>query len=229
MALFVIADLHLSLGTNKPMDVFPGWDNYVERLDKNWRAVVNEEDTVMIAGDISWAMKLEDSVRDFSFINSLPGKKLISKGNHDYWWSTKTKIQNFFNENDFNSISIVHNSAYKVDEHSIAATRGWLYNSQTDEDMKIVNREVGRLNQSLSEAKKLGGKPVVFLHYPPVYDNMECKEILDILVENEIEDCYFGHIHGVNAAKKALIGKYKNVKMHLISCDFVNFTPVLVR
>ena len=229
MALFVIADLHLSLGTNKPMDVFPGWDNYVERLDKNWRAVVNEEDTVMIAGDISWAMKLEDSVKDFSFIHSLPGKKLISKGNHDYWWSTKTKIQNFFDENDFNSISIVHNSAYKVDEHSVAATRGWLYNSQTDEDMKIVNREVGRLKQSLSEAKKLGGKPVVFLHYPPVYDNMECKEILDILVENEIEDCYFGHIHGINAAKKALIGEYKNVKMHLISCDFVNFTPVLVR
>jgi len=229
MALFVIADLHLSIGTNKPMDVFPGWDNYVERLDKNWRAVVNEEDTVMIAGDISWAMKLEDSVKDFSFIHSLPGKKLISKGNHDYWWSTKTKIQNFFSENDFNSISIVHNSAYKVDEHSVAATRGWLYNSQTDEDMKIVNREVGRLKQSLSEAKKLGGKPVVFLHYPPVYDNMECKEILDILVENEIEDCYFGHIHGINAAKKALIGEYKNVKMHLISCDFVNFTPVLVR
>ena len=229
MALFVIADLHLSLGTNKPMDVFPGWDNYVERLDKNWRAVVNEEDTVMIAGDISWAMKLEDSVKDFSFIHNLPGKKLISKGNHDYWWSTKTKIQNFFSENNFNSISIVHNSAYKVDEHSVAATRGWLYNSQTDEDMKIVNREVGRLKQSLSEAKKLGGKPVVFLHYPPVYDNMECKEILDILVENEIEDCYFGHIHGINAAKKALIGEYKNVKMHLISCDFVNFSPVLVR
>lgn len=228
MALFVIADLHLSLGADKPMDVFRGWQNYVQRLEENWRAAVAPEDTVVIAGDISWAMKLEDCVKDFSFINSLPGQKLLMKGNHDYWWNTRSKIDQFLSANDFDTIRILHNCGYRVGDRAICGTRGWLYNSETEDDRKVVNREAGRLLTSMAEAKALGGQLTVFLHYPPVYGGMECREILDILVENQVSDCYFGHIHGQTAAQKALTGSYKGVRMHLISCDYVNFQPVFV-
>lgn len=228
MALFVIADLHLSLGTDKPMDGFKGWQDYVSRLEENWRSIVKPEDTVVIAGDISWAMKLEDSLADFTFINSLPGEKIIMKGNHDYWWSTRNKIDNFFAQNGLNTLHILHNGAYRVGDRAICGTRGWLYNSETEEDKKIVNREVGRLVASLEEGKKLGGELTAFLHYPPVYDIMECREILDTLVEYDVKQCYFGHIHGQYAAKKALVGEYRGVHMHLISCDYVNFCPVLI-
>lgn len=228
MALFVIADLHLSLGTDKPMDVFHGWQDYVDRLEQNWRTLVKPEDTVVIAGDISWAMKLEECVKDFGFINSLPGEKLIMKGNHDYWWSTRNKIDNFLAANGFNTMKVLHNCAYRVGSRAICGTRGWLYNSETPEDQKIVAREAGRLLASMGEAKKLGGKLTAFLHYPPVYGDMECREILDILADNQVSDCYFGHIHGQYAAKKALTGEIRGVRMHLISCDYVGFSPVLV-
>ena len=228
MSLFVIADLHLSLGADKSMDIFKGWSDYVSRLENNWRAVVGSDDTVVIAGDISWAMKLEVCVKDFAFIDSLPGKKLIMKGNHDYWWSTRNKIENFLSEHDFDSIQILHNCAYRIGECSVCGTRGWLYNSETAEDRKIVSREAGRLRMSIEQAKELGGRLVAFLHYPPVYGNMECRAILDILADNNVSECYFGHIHGQYAAKKALIGLYKGVKMRLVSCDFVEFSPVLV-
>lgn len=228
MALFVIADLHLSLSSDKPMDVFKGWHDYVRRLEENWRRVVAEEDTVVIAGDISWAMKLEDSKADFAFLHSLPGRKILMKGNHDYWWSTRNKIDGFFAENGFGDLQILHNCAYRVGDKALCGTRGWLYNSETEEDKKIVSREAGRLLMSVAEAKKLGGDLVAFLHYPPVYDDMECTELLEILSQNGISDCYFGHIHGQYAAKKALVGEYKGVRMHLISCDFVDFCPVPV-
>ena len=228
MALYVIADLHLSLGADKPMDVFPGWKDYVQRLEKNWTALVKPEDTVVVAGDISWAMRLEDAAADFAFLNGLPGQKLLLKGNHDYWWSTRSKIDAFFQEQGFSTLRILHNCAYRVGDVAVCGTRGWLYNSETAEDKKIVDREAGRLLASLAEGEKLGGEPMVFLHYPPVYDNMECGGILDILEERRISHCYFGHIHGQYAARKALVGEYRGVRMHLISCDFVNFTPVLV-
>lgn len=230
MSLFAIADLHLSLGTDKPMDVFSGWQNYTEKLEKNWRNIVTESDTVVIAGDISWAMKIDDCEKDFSYIHALPGKKLILKGNHDYWWTTKNKIDTFLYSHGFDSIQIVHNNAYIVNDIAVCGTRGWLYNAESDEDIKIVNREVGRLNASLNDAKRQGAvRPIVFLHYPPVYDNLECKEILNVLVEHGIKDCYFGHIHGSEAAKRASIGEYNGIQMHLISCDYVNFVPVLIR
>ena len=228
MSLFVIADLHLSLGTDKPMDVFKGWDNYVERLKKNWDSIVTADDTVVIAGDISWAMKLEDAVSDFKFIHERPGKKLILKGNHDYWWSTKNKIDNFMTQNGFKDINIVHNSACMVGNSAVCGTRGWMYNSESEEDKKIVNREVGRLKASINEAIKLGAKPIVFLHYPPVYDVFVCTEILNVLKEYNISDCYYGHIHGTHAYKRAPVGDYQGVKMHLISCDYIDFCPQLV-
>ena len=229
MALFAIADLHLSLGSDKPMDVFEGWDGYVARLEKNWRGAVTENDTVVVAGDISWAMKLEEAVTDFAFIHSLPGKKLILKGNHDYWWTTKRKIDAFLAENGFTSIQIVHNNAYRVGTIGVCGTRGWLYNAESGEDQKIVRREAGRLNASIDDALRQGAEPVVFLHYPPVYDGEECREILDILVNRGIKQCYFGHIHGSQAAKRAVQGEYCGVRLHLISCDYLGFLPVLVR
>ncbi len=228
MALFTIADLHLSLGTDKPMDVFKGWENYVNRLEENWRAIVKPGDTVVIAGDISWAMKLEDSLADFAFLDSLPGRKVILKGNHDYWWCTRNKIDSFFSEHGFSSLQILHNCAYKVGDRAICGTRGWLYNSATEEDIKIVNREAGRLLASIAQARELGGELTAFLHYPPIYGDMECGRLLDLLVENGIKECYFGHIHGQYAAKKALVGEYKGVKMRLVSCDFLNFCPFLI-
>lgn len=229
MSLFVIADLHLSFGTDKPMDVFQGWQDYTKRLETNWRSLIKDTDTVVIAGDISWAMKLEETIADFTFIDNLPGKKILMKGNHDYWWSTKNKMDNFLIDNGFSSLNIQFNNAFEADGKIICGTRGWLYNSATDEDIKITNREVGRLELSFKDAERLEGEKVAFLHYPPVYDNMECEPILDLMREQGIKDCYYGHIHGKHAAKKAPTGEYKGIKMHLISCDYVNFTPVLVR
>ena len=229
MAVYTIADLHLSLDGKKPMDVFPGWNDYVSRLTKNWNALVTPQDTVVIAGDISWAMKLEDADLDFAYLNRLPGKKLLLKGNHDYWWSTRKKIETYLTDRGFSTLSIVHNSAVPVGEIAVCGTRGWLYNAETPEDQKIVNREVGRLTTSLREAESLGLRPVVFLHSPPLYDDQRCEEILNVLKEWNIRDCYFGHIHGSQAAKRAVVGEYSGIKMHLISCDTVQFTPVLVR
>jgi len=229
MALYTIADLHLSLGADKPMDVFRGWENYVERLEKNWRALVTPEDTVVIAGDISWGMRLEETEKDFAFLNGLPGRKLILKGNHDYWWSTRSKIDAFFKEKGFDTLEIVFNSAVRVGDVTVCGTRGWLYNAETAEDRKIVARENGRLVASLKAAQVLGGTPVVFLHYPPVYDTAECTALLDTMLEYGIKDCYFGHIHGDHAAKRAPVGEYRGIRMHLISCDYIRFMPKLVR
>lgn len=229
MSLYAIADLHLSLGEDKPMDVFEGWEGYIPRLEKNWRAVVRPEDTVVVAGDISWAMKLEASEQDFRFLNSLPGRKLLLKGNHDYWWSTRRKIETYFAEKGFNTLSLIHNSAARAGDYAVCGTRGWLYDAESAEDQKIVTREVGRLTLSLEEGRKLGGKPIVFLHYPPVYDGMECAEIMDVLVQHGISDCYYGHIHGSAAARRSPAGEYRGVKMHLISCDFLGFLPLLIR
>ena len=229
MSIYAIADLHLSLGTNKPMDVFKGWQNYVQRLEDNWRRLVKDDDTVVVAGDISWAMKLEETENDFNFIHSLPGKKLFLKGNHDYWWSTKSKINTYLENNGFDDISIIFNSASQVGSVGICGTRGWMYNSESDEDKKIVNREVGRLRASIDDCLKKGLEPIVFLHYPPVYDIYSCREIIDTLKEYGIDECYFGHIHGTQAAKKAVTGEYESIKMHLISCDYLNFCPILIK
>lgn len=229
MSLFAIADLHLSLGEDKPMDVFEGWHGYVQRLEKNWRSVVSPEDTVVIAGDVSWAMKLEETRTDFLFLDSLPGRKLILKGNHDYWWTTRRKIESYFAQQGFSTLGLVHNSAVRAGEFTVCGTRGWLYDAESGEDRKIVAREVGRLCASLDEAEKLGGRPVVFLHYPPVYDGAECSEIMDVLVSRGISDCFYGHIHGSAAAKRSPVGEYRGVRMHLISCDYLGFLPMLIR
>lgn len=228
MSLFTIADLHLSLGTNKPMDIFHGWDNYVERLEKNWRALITDDDTVVVGGDISWAMKLQDTYRDFSFINSLPGRKIFIKGNHDYWWQTKKKMEDYIRDNHFDTIHILFNNAYEADDVSICGTRGWFYDAEADDDKKVVRREAGRLVTSIEAALKTGKEPIAFLHYPPVFQGRECKEIMDVLLEYEIKLCYYGHIHGKNAFKYAQQGDYKGINFRLVSGDYLGFVPKLI-
>ena len=229
MSLFAIADLHLSLGEDKPMDIFAGWNDYVTRLEKSWRSIITDNDTVVIAGDISWAMKLEETYTDFKFIDDLPGKKILLKGNHDYWWGTKSKIDKFLEANSLNSISILFNNSYVCDEYAICGTRGWFLENDTPEDVKVLNREASRLRASIDSAIKTDKEPVVFLHYPPVYAGTECSEIMNVLVEYNIKKCYYGHIHGQRNIRNAFEGKYKGIDFRLISCDKVSFTPVLVR
>ena len=227
--IYSIADLHLSFGTNKPMDVFSGWTNYTERIRTNWQRLVEPDDTVVIAGDISWAMKLNDINQDFEYIQSLNGKKIILKGNHDYWWTTKSKMDKYISDSGFDSISILHNNYYVIEDTAICGTRGWFYDAEKDEDMLILKREVGRLKMSIEPAVSAGYKPVVFLHYPPIYNGMECTEIMDVLREYEIEKCFYGHVHGGNAAKKAFIGEKDGISFRLIACDYVNFTPLSIK
>lgn len=229
MSLFTIADLHLSLGTDKPMDIFNGWDNYLSRLTDNWKKLITDDDTVVIAGDISWAMKLSDCEKDFRFIDDLPGKKVLLKGNHDYWWETVSKINRFLNENEFNTIKVLFNNSYEIGDHVVCGTRGWGLDCENHEDIKILARECGRLMLSIESARESDKKKIVFLHYPPIYGNNICSEIIDILKEYNIKKCYYGHIHGRNMIRGAFNGEYEGISFKLVSCDAVSFTPVLVR
>ncbi|MGN1051345.1 MAG: metallophosphoesterase [Acutalibacteraceae bacterium] len=229
MSLYTIGDLHLSLGTDKPMDIFSGWGNYTERLKNNWEKLVNPDDTVVIAGDISWAMNLEDCYNDFSFINSLPGKKIILKGNHDYWWSTKKKMDEYTLANGFETIDFLFNNAFENENYAICGSRGWALDCESDHDIKILNRETGRLLKSISEAKKFQKEIVCFLHYPPIYGESRCQEILDILKKENIKKCFYGHIHGKNIIKYAFNGTMDGIEFKIISADSINFTPYLVR
>ncbi len=228
LAIFVIGDLHLSICNDKPMDIFPGWDNYIYKLEKNWKKIVSPGDTVVIPGDISWGKSLDDSLEDFKFINMLPGKKIILKGNHDYWWGSIRKMQSFLNTHSFNSINILFNCAYKIDNISICGTRGWFFDDKSNVDKKILYREIGRLQRSIDEAVKLGGNLIVFLHYPPIYNNQECTPILDVLTKNNIKKCYYAHIHGKISHKSAYIGNYKGINFKLVSADYLHFEPLLV-
>lgn len=227
MSLFVIGDTHLSLSCNKPMDVFKGWTDYVDRLESNWNKVVSTEDSVVIPGDISWAMNFQEAVEDFRFLNNLNGTKYILKGNHDYWWNTMSKMNKFLSENGFDSIRIIHNNAYLIDSVAIAGSRGWFYDDTADADKKVILREAGRLRASLSEARKLGGEIVAFLHYPPISESQKCEEILSVLEEFEIKRCYFGHLHGFVSPQNAEID-YNGIKFKLISADHLGFCPRII-
>lgn len=227
MSLFAIGDTHLSFGCDKPMDIFKGWDNYTERLEKQWRAVVEEKDTVLIAGDISWAMKVEDAKADFAFLHSLPGRKIIMKGNHDYWWQTKKKLDEFLKANNFDSIDILFNNAYRVGNFSLCGSRGWFYDAEKDADMKVLRREAGRLQMSIDCANELGGEKIAFLHYPPIMLEQSCKEIIDVLKANSIKRCFYGHLHG-QSVNLSFNNEYDGVKFELISADFLGFCPKLI-
>ncbi len=227
MALFTIADLHLSLSADKSMEIFKGWENYVERIDTNWRKIVSDDDTVVLPGDISWEMKIGDATADFSFINSLPGRKLIIKGNHDLWWTSIKKMNEFLAENNFDKIEFINNSAVRVGDITVCGTRGWLI-EESGTDSKLINREALRLRASLEYGSKLGGELIAFLHYPPITEQQRCDELIDVLNEFEVRKVYYGHIHG-GSAIMAVNGVVDGVSYHLISADRLEFTPFLVR
>ena len=228
MSLFCIADLHLSLGNDKPMDIFTGWQDYTSRILNNWNNIVKDEDTVVVAGDISWAMKLEDCFNDFDFINNkLKGNKIFLKGSHDYWWGTKRKIDTYLKENGFDKIKILFNNSYTVGNYNICGTRGWNLEIDSEEDEKILNRELGRLKLSLDSVDN-DKETIVFLHYPPIYGTQNCQEIFEILHNYNIQKCYYGHLHGQKIIKYSYNGDYEGIKLKLISTDSVSFTPVLI-
>lgn len=224
MKLFTISDLHLSFGVDKPMDIFSGWADHTERIRKNWEKIVGEEDVVVLPGDLSWGLKLEETLEDFRFLDSLPGKKYIIKGNHDLWWSTAKKLREFFLKNDIKSVDIIFNSAAVCGNYAIAGTRGWFYDNTGDK--KVLLREAGRLEASIKQAKETGLETIVFLHYPPVYADYVCEEIVSVLKKYDIKTVYHGHIHSSGKAKA--ITEYEDIKFRLVSCDCVEFTPVFI-
>lgn len=223
MAIYTIGDLHLSLGCEKPMDIFPGWQGYMEKLERHWNTLVRPEDTVVLAGDTSWAMKLEDTVADFSFLQRLPGQKLLLKGNHDYWWTTVKKMERFLQENGFDSLHILHNNSILADGLAVCGTRSWMFDVGEAHDEKVMNRELGRLRASLDAAQE-GAERVAFLHYPPVYPNANAQQVIDLLKEYNVKRCFYGHLHG-NAIRFAVQGMVDGIEYRLISADALAFCP----
>lgn len=223
MAIYTIGDLHLSLGCEKPMDIFPGWQGYMEKLERHWNTLVRPEDTVVLAGDTSWAMKLEDTVADFSFLQRLPGQKLLLKGNHDYWWTTVKKMERFLQENGFDSLHILHNNSILAEGLAVCGTRSWMFDVGEAHDEKVMNRELGRLRASL-DAVQEGAERVAFLHYPPVYPNANAQQVIDLLKEYNVKRCFYGHLHG-NAIRFAVQGMVDGIEYRLISADALAFCP----
>lgn len=225
MALYVIGDLHLSLAKDKPMDIFGDkWKDHTEKLKKGFEEL-GEDDLCVICGDISWGMGLEETGADFKFIDSLPGRKLILKGNHDYWWSTAAKAKRYFAENGIKTIDILYNNAFRYGDYAICGTRGWFYEEEKNgqHDKKIMLRETGRLETSL----KAGGdlEKLVFLHYPPLFMKYECPEILELLRQYSVKLCCYGHIHGKGCAA-AFKGWRDGTEYKLVSADYLDFKPV---
>lgn len=224
MALYAIGDTHLSLGSDKPMDVFgPGWAGYVERLREGFSAV-SEEDTVVLCGDLSWAMSLEEGRADFAFLQELPGKKLLLKGNHDYWWSTAAKMHRFWQENGWDKLDIIHNGCALYGDVALCGTRGWFYelDNQGTHNEKVLLREVGRLETSLKAAGDR--EKLCFLHYPPLYQGYQCPEILRLLREYEVKVCCYGHLHGASH-RRALQGDRGGTAFYMVSGDYLGFHP----
>ena len=227
MSIYTIGDLHLSFGTDKPMDIF-GWGNHTEKIKQDWLEKVNKDDTVIIPGDFSWAMQLEEAYKDFEFLNSLPGKKIISKGNHDYWWNTITKLEKYIKENNFDTIYFLQNNSYLVENKIVVGTRGWPTNNwNSDSAYKILKRENDRLKLGIEDGlQKFGiGKEIIaFMHYPPFYKDYVPAEIDFIKTMNNynIHRCFYGHLHG-DSHKGAFEGKINEINFELVSCDYLNF------
>ncbi len=229
MSLYAIADLHLSLGEpEKTMEVFPGWRDYVARTEKNWRRFVTDRDTVVIAGDVSWAMTLDEALEDLRFIDALPGKKILSRGNHDYWWSTMAKMEAFVDDNALTTLSFLHNNAIPVCQVAVCGSRGWFFDSEGEQDKKIIAREAGRLSMSLDAAGELGLEPVVFLHYPPVSVGGGRNEIIDLLERRGVKRVCYGHLHGEKTDRCRAVYD-GTISFSLIAADYLDFAPLLIQ
>lgn len=227
MALYAIGDLHLCLGAPKPMDVFGGaWVGYMEKL-RSGMSQITEEDTTVLCGDLSWALGLEEAQADFSWINEIPGKKIILKGNHDYWWSTANKFYKFCEDNGFSDMQILNNNAYRYGNWAICGTRGWFFEEEKSgqHDTKVFKRELLRLEASLKAAGE--AEKLVFLHYPPRYRGYTCEPILELFQQYGVRRCFYGHLHG-DSHKLAMEGLWDGVEYRLVAADYIHFTPVTV-
>jgi len=224
MALYVIGDLHLSLTGEKPMDVFgEKWANHVERTREAF-SHLHDDDVTVLAGDSSWGMSLGGAREDFAFLDALPGKKILLKGNHDYWWTTASKMKKFFADNGFTTLDILHNNCFFYGDYAICGTRGWFYEEDAagTHTGKMLAREALRLEASFQAAE---GRPILcFLHYPPIYQGYQCPELLTIIDRWRVERCYYGHLHGVTH-KRAFEGKRSFTDYSLISADYLGFAP----
>ena len=229
MALYVLGDTHLSFGVSKPMDVFGGaWRDYVSKLRQGLGAL-QEDDMLVIAGDISWGMTLEEALPDFQFLNELPGQKWLLKGNHDYWWSTAGKMTSFFTLHGLHKLHILHNNCGFYGRTALCGTRGWFFEEEKSgpHDEKVFRRELGRLEASLKAAQ--GAEEIlVFLHYPPRYQGYECPEILGMLEQYGVKACYYGHLHA-GSHRLAIQGDYAGIDFRLIAADYINFAPFFVK
>ena len=230
MSLYCISDPHLSFSCDKPMDIFGDrWQDYVAKLEKNWKETVGGEDIVILPGDISWAMNLSQALEDFKFINALPGRqKIILKGNHDYWWTSRSKMESFFEENGLDTLKILHNNFFPYDEkYGICGSRGWINEDGKVHDKKILDREAGRLEASILPCVESGREPIVFLHYPPLYAEEICNEVYDVLKKYNVKKCFYGHIHGASY-RYAIDGVYDGIDFRLASCDYLEFVPIKI-
>ena len=239
MSIFLIGDLHLSFKNPKPMDIFgDNWTGHEEKIRNNWIENVKEDDLVILPGDFSWETYLEDTKLDFEYLNSLPGKKLILKGNHDYWWTTVTSMQKFLKENDFTNIDFLYNNSYEFENKIICGTRGW---SIVDEgmDKKLINRELIRLELSLKDGIKRYGnlqenlsektenkEIIVFMHYPPITKariiSQQEAEFVELMKKYNVKKCYYGHLHG-SSIEDAVEGEIEGIEFKLVSADGLDF------
>lgn len=227
MALYAIGDLHLCLGAPKPMDIFGGaWVGYMQKLQEGL-ADIGPDDTTVLLGDLSWALDLAAAKEDFAWINRIPGRKIILKGNHDYWWSTASKFYKFCEENAFTNQFILNNNHYECEGYAICGTRGWFFEEERsgEHDEKIFKRELIRLEASLQSAGTL--PKIVFLHYPPKYKGYECQEIIELLKRHDVRQCYYGHLHGPSHAL-AMEGPWDGIEYKLVSADRLNFRPMRI-
>lgn len=233
MALYTISDLHLPLGVDKPMDVFGSeWDNYVYRLRDNWQKTVKPEDYVILGGDFSWATYIEEAEKDFKFLNELNGIKFLLKGNHDYWWTTKKKLDEFILEKNFSDIHFIQNNTYLYKDIALCGSRLWQYpegTNHTQDNLKIYNREICRLELSLNEAMKASPKEIIlFTHYPPVTWQNTVNSFTELVSRYPVSECFYGHLHAASQ-KNAAEGVFNGVKYTLVSCDYMNFMPLKIR
>ena len=234
MSIYVIADLHLSFSQNKPMDIFgDNWESHAEKIKENWIKTVKADDYVILPGDFSWATYIEDTKLDFSYLNSLPGKKILLKGNHDYWWTTLTSMRKFVKENEFENIDFLYNNSYLVEDKIIVGTRGWNV-LDSEDDKKMIKRETARLELSIKDGiQKYGNEReiIAFLHYPPITQNnlnkLENREFINMLKKYNIKRCYYGHLHG-QSHKDAVVGIIDGIEYKLISADYLNFDLQLI-
>ena len=230
MAIYVIADLHLSFSQDKPMSIFgENWEGHSKKIKTNWISKVKPEDTVVLPGDFSWAMYLKDTYKDFQYLDSLPGKKLLLKGNHDYWWTTVTNMRNFLEENKFKNIDFIYNNSYLVENKILTGTRGWNL-LDTENSSKMIKRESIRLQLAIEDGiKKYGDDKeiIVFMHYPPISNTNKKSEFLKILKQYDIKRCYYGHLHG-KSHQDAVEGIVDGIEFKLISADYLNFDVIKV-